>query len=70
MEELQDYICVSQQTENGDTRAVLFVKMRKGLKFTPKVEAKIRDTIDRELTDSFIPECILGVPDIPVSMIN
>lgn len=67
MEELEDYICVGQQRENGDNRAVLFVKMRKGFKFTSETKHKIGENIQRELYDFFIPECIVEVPDIPVS---
>lgn len=69
MEELEDYICVGQQRENGDNRAVLFVKMRKGFKFTSETKQKIGESIAREIDDYFIPECIVEVPDIPVSLL-
>lgn len=68
VEELEDYICVSQQNDNGDNRAVLFVKMRKGHKLTPKIISKIGELIDRVLMEDCIPECIVEVPDIPVSL--
>lgn len=68
MEELEDYICVAQQNDNGDSRAVLFVKMRKGHKLTPEIRSKMGEFIDRVLMEDCIPECIVDVPDIPVSL--
>lgn len=68
MEELEDYICVGQQRENGDSRAVLFVKMKKGFKFTSETKKKIGEYIEKELDEYFIPECIVEVSDIPVSL--
>ena len=68
LEELQDYICVAQQRQNGDNRAVLFVKMRKGYKLTPEIRKKIEQTVYNELWEDCVPECIVEVPDIPVSI--
>lgn len=67
LDELQDYICVPQQKYNGDSRAVLFVKMRPGLKFTPEIRDKIEKKVDEELWEDCVPELILEVPEIPVS---
>nr|XP_042895674.1 acetoacetyl-CoA synthetase [Parasteatoda tepidariorum] len=70
MEELQDYICVGQDGTDGDTRAVLFVKLKKGHTFTPQLKKKIADTIDRELWVDYVPEVILETPDIPYNLNN
>ena len=67
LDELQDYICVSQQKYNGDCRAVLFVKMRQGIKLTPEIKSKIEKKVDEELWEGCVPELILEIPDIPVS---
>lgn len=68
LEEIQDYICVPQLRDDGDTRAVLFVKMRKGYKLTSEIKTKIAEIITKELMDECIPECIVEVPEIPVSL--
>lgn len=70
LDELQDYICVSQHKYNGDCRAVLFVKMRQGLKLTPEIKAKIEKKVDEELWEDCVPELILEIPDIPVREIE
>lgn len=70
LDELQDYICVSQHKYNGDCRAVLFVKMRQGLKLTPEIKAKIEKKVDEELWEDCVPELILEIPDIPVRQIE
>ena len=69
LDELQDYLCVPQQKYNGDSRAVLFVKMRPGLKLTPEIRTKIERKVDEELWEDCVPELILEVPEIPVSII-
>ncbi|GFU54024.1 acetoacetyl-CoA synthetase [Nephila pilipes] len=68
MEELEDFICVGQRCWNGDTRAVLFVKLKKGYTFNQKLREKIEDTIKEEVSVDYIPKLILSVPDIPVSI--
>lgn len=70
LEELQDYICVAQQRDNGDNRAVLFVRMRKGYKLTPEMRRKIEITVESELWEDCVPECIVEVPDIPYNLNN
>ncbi|GFU50106.1 acetoacetyl-CoA synthetase [Trichonephila clavipes] len=65
MEEIQDYICVGQKKWNGDSRAVLFVKMRNGYAFNPEFKNKIANKIKKELWEDCVPELILEVQDIP-----
>ncbi|GFX05712.1 acetoacetyl-CoA synthetase [Trichonephila clavipes] len=67
VEEIQDYICVGQKKWNGDSRAVLFVKMRNGCSFTPEFKDTIINKIKKELWEDCVPELILEVQDIPVS---
>ncbi|GIY91878.1 acetoacetyl-coenzyme A synthetase [Caerostris extrusa] len=68
MEELQDFICVGQDRWNGETRAVLFVKMRKGYEFTEELKEKIAETIKREVSDDYIPKLMLEIPDVPYNL--
>ncbi|GFY65923.1 acetoacetyl-CoA synthetase, partial [Trichonephila inaurata madagascariensis] len=68
MEEINDYICVGQTNSEGDVRAVLFVKLRDGLTFTPALRDKIAETIDEALWRDLVPEVILDVKDIPYNL--
>ncbi|GFU54023.1 acetoacetyl-CoA synthetase, partial [Nephila pilipes] len=70
MEELQDYLCVGQDGCDGDTRAVLFVKLKKGYTFTPQLREKIANLINRELWEDYVPQVIMEVPDIPYNLNN
>ncbi|GIY39596.1 acetoacetyl-CoA synthetase [Caerostris darwini] len=70
MEELQDYLCVGQDGCDGDTRAVLFVKLKKGHSFTPQLREKIASTINRELWEDYVPQVIVETPDIPYNLNN
>ncbi|GFY75890.1 acetoacetyl-CoA synthetase [Trichonephila inaurata madagascariensis] len=70
MEEIQDYICVGQNKFNGDSRAVLFVKMREGYAFTPEFKDKLVNKINGELWEDCVPELILEVQDIPYNVNN
>ncbi|GBN74224.1 Acetoacetyl-CoA synthetase [Araneus ventricosus] len=70
IEELEDFICVGQDKWTGETRAVLFVKLKIGYKFTPELRDKIAETIKREVSDDYIPQLILEIPDIPVSIVS
>ncbi|KAG8195205.1 hypothetical protein JTE90_027948 [Oedothorax gibbosus] len=68
MTELQDYLCVGQDGWDGDTRAVLFVKMKKGYAFTPEMSAKIANKVKYEVSEEWVPQVILEVPDIPYNL--
>ncbi|PRD25622.1 UNVERIFIED_CONTAM: Acetoacetyl-CoA synthetase [Trichonephila clavipes] len=68
MEELEDFICVGQRRWDGDMRAVLFVKVKKGYTFNENLRTKIEDAIKSEVSDDYIPKLILGVPDIPYNL--
>ncbi|KAF8781725.1 Acetoacetyl-CoA synthetase like protein [Argiope bruennichi] len=68
LEELEDYICVGQDRWDGETRAVLFVKLKKGRTFTPALKEKIIDSISREVTVDIVPKLILEIQDIPYNL--
>ncbi|KFM69966.1 Acetoacetyl-CoA synthetase, partial [Stegodyphus mimosarum] len=70
MEEIMDYICVNQSREDGECRAVLFVKLKPGYTFTPELRKKIVQIIDKELWEDCVPQVILEIPDIPYNVNN
>lgn len=70
LDELEDYLCVSQLKYNGDSRAILFVKTRLGCRLTPEIRDKIAKKVDDELYEDCIPELIIEVPDIPYNLNN
>lgn len=70
LDELQDYVCVSQQKYTGDSRAVLFVKMKPGLTLTPEIRKKMEKKVDEELWEDCVPELIVEVPEIPYNLNN
>ena len=53
------------QTWQNDTRVVLFVRLRDGLKLTEKLRAEIKRTIRSNATPRHVPAKILQVADIP-----
>ncbi|GFQ66510.1 acetoacetyl-CoA synthetase, partial [Trichonephila clavata] len=69
VEELQDYICVSQIWEE-DERVILFVKLKKGFSLTDALKKKIAAAVEKEFTKAFIPRVMLEVPDIPYNFNN
>ncbi|GFQ69310.1 acetoacetyl-CoA synthetase [Trichonephila clavata] len=69
VEELQDYICVSQIWEE-DERVVLFVKLKKGYILTDALKKKIAAAVEKEFSKAFIPRVMLEVPDIPYNFNN
>ncbi|GFY60117.1 acetoacetyl-CoA synthetase [Trichonephila inaurata madagascariensis] len=70
MKELEDYICVAQNRWNGETRAVLFVRMKKGYALTEDMKEKIRETVKKELSRDYMPPDIIEIPEIPYNMNN
>ncbi|GFR20327.1 acetoacetyl-CoA synthetase [Trichonephila clavata] len=70
MEEIEDYICVGQNKWNGDSRVVLFIKMREGYSFTPEFKKKIANKIKKELCEECVPELIMETQEIPYNVNN
>ncbi|CAL1298496.1 unnamed protein product [Larinioides sclopetarius] len=70
IEEIQDSICVGQQKDAGDCRAILFIKMKDGYSFTPEFKNKVAQTIESELWCDCVPQLILETKGIPYNMSN
>jgi acetoacetyl-CoA synthetase len=50
---------------DGDTRIVLFVRLRPGVELAPALERRIRDRIRENTSRAHVPWKILAVTDIP-----
>ncbi|GBM00580.1 Acetoacetyl-CoA synthetase, partial [Araneus ventricosus] len=68
IKELKDYVCVCQDSVCDDPRNILFVQLKEGCAFTPEVQEEIKKSIQQELSALSIPEVIMEVPGIPVSL--
>ncbi|CAL1289690.1 unnamed protein product [Larinioides sclopetarius] len=67
IEEIADSICVAQVNDRGDSRAILFVKVKNGHILEKDIICKIEENILKEFTIFYIPKVILQVKDIPTS---
>lgn len=65
--EVLDSIVVGQEWE-GDTRVVLFVKLRDGLLLDENLRKKIKTAIRRNTSPRHVPEKIVAVADIPYTI--
>ncbi|KXN90980.1 Acetoacetyl-CoA synthetase [Leucoagaricus sp. SymC.cos] len=66
---LDDTICVGQRrAQDKDERVLLFLKMRDGRKFTPILEAQIRDAIKTALSTRHVPAYIFEIGEIPYTV--
>ncbi|GIX75342.1 acetoacetyl-CoA synthetase [Caerostris extrusa] len=70
IEEIQDAICVGQQRDGGDSRAVLFIKMKEGHSFTPEFKDRVTKRINNELWYDCVPQLIMEIKDIPYNLNN
>lgn len=66
--EIEDSVCVSQYNQKKEERAVLFLKMTTGRPFNEDLVQRLRIAITNELSARHVPEVILQVEDIPVSI--
>lgn len=67
---LDDSLCVGQRRpQDADERVLLFVKMRKGEKFSGKLERNIRAAIRKALSARHVPAFVFEVADIPVRLL-
>jgi acetoacetyl-CoA synthetase len=64
--EIADCVAVSQEWD-GDTRIVLFVKMRDHEPFDASLADRIRARIRQHLSPRHVPDKILCVPEIPLT---
>lgn len=66
---LDDSLCVGQRRpQDTDERVLLFVKMRKGEKFSGALEGRIRAAIRNALSARHVPAFVFEVTDIPVCL--
>ncbi|CAL1286777.1 unnamed protein product, partial [Larinioides sclopetarius] len=70
IEELEDYICVCQDSACGDPRNILFVQLKEVCAFTPEVKEEIKRSIQQEFSVNSVPEVIMKVPAIPYNINN
>ena len=67
---IDDSLCIGQRRpQDEDERVLLFVKMREGYKFTPKLDNDIKIAIKQGLSARHVPSYIFEVTNIPVSPI-
>ncbi|KAG6874498.1 hypothetical protein C0995_010408 [Termitomyces sp. Mi166 len=66
---IDDSLCVGQRRpQDPDERVLLFLKMRPGIKFTPKLETDIKTEIRKALSARHVPKFIFEIEDIPVRL--
>ncbi|KIW86365.1 acetoacetate-CoA ligase [Fonsecaea pedrosoi CBS 271.37] len=66
---IADSLCVAQRRPHDrDEIVVLFVKMAKGHKFTPRLKSTIATAIRTARTPRHVPKYIFQVPDIPYTI--
>ncbi|KAG5652875.1 hypothetical protein H0H81_003305 [Sphagnurus paluster] len=66
---LDDSLCIGQRRpQDLDERVLLFLKMRPGKKFTPKLEKQIKTDIRKALSARHVPKYIFEVEDIPYTV--
>jgi acetoacetyl-CoA synthetase len=70
-QQLADSICVGQRRpQDTDESVMLFLLMKPGEKFTPKLVNDIKTAIRKELSARHVPKYVFETPDIPVSLIS
>ncbi len=64
--EIEESVAVSQEWD-GDTRILLFIKMRDGTRFDAELAERVRKGIRDNLSPRHVPDRILAVPEIPLT---
>ncbi|GAB4373393.1 MAG: acetoacetate--CoA ligase [Bryobacter sp.] len=64
MDEIAESVCVGQAWQ-GDTRIVLFVKLREGAVWSDELVANIKARLRAEASPHHVPKVLLPVSDIP-----
>jgi acetoacetyl-CoA synthetase len=67
MDEIVDSIVVGQRWD-GDTRIILFVKLKEKISLTDVSKEHIRSVIRKNLSPRHVPAKIISVPDIPYTL--
>ena len=66
---LADSICVGQRRpQDSDESVLLFLMMKPGEKFTPKLVNDVKAAIRKELSPRHVPKHIFETPDIPTTV--
>jgi acetoacetyl-CoA synthetase len=68
IDEVDDALIVSLDLPGGRFFMPLFVKLVDGIRLDARIEDKIRDRLRREYTPRHVPDRIVQVPDIPVTL--
>ncbi|KAG5351383.1 hypothetical protein C0989_006714 [Termitomyces sp. Mn162] len=64
-----DSLCVGQRRpQDPDERVLLFLKMRPGVRLTPKLESDIKTEIRKALSARHVPKFIFEIEDIPYTV--
>lgn len=65
---VEDSICVGQRRpQDVDETVLLFLLMKAGHKFSPRLVNDIKEAIRKELSARHVPKYVFETPDIPVS---
>ena len=67
LSEVMESIAVGQNWD-GDTRIILFVKLRENTILNDELKTKIRDAVSKNISPRHVPAKIIQVPDIPRTM--
>ena len=67
MEEIQDSVVIGQKW-NNDTRVILFVQMKPGVKLDGELQDRIRTNIRNNASPRHVPAKIIETPDIPYTL--
>lgn len=66
--EISDSICVGQRRpQDTDENVMLFLLMKPGKKFTPRLVKAVREAIKKEYGPRYVPKYVFETPEIPVS---
>jgi acetoacetyl-CoA synthetase len=68
IEEIDDALVVNLDLPGGRSYMPLFVKLGGGRQLDAVIEARIRDRLRQEYTPRHVPDRIVQVPDIPVTL--
>jgi acetoacetyl-CoA synthetase len=68
IDEVDDALIVNLDLPDGRFFMPLFVKLVDGIRLDARIEDKIRDRLRREYTPRHVPDRIVAVPDIPVTL--
>jgi acetoacetyl-CoA synthetase len=68
IDEVDDALIVNLDLPGGGFFMPLFVRLIDGLRLDDRIEDKIRDRLRREYTPRHVPDRILQVPEIPVTL--